>query len=75
MTVLLWCSRETSKERALARGATDVGSRLVAWDETAQDLRENGTKEFAVCINTERYRPEDAALLVQQRIEMLGAAQ
>ena len=75
LTVLLWCSRETSKERALARGATDVGSRLMAWDETAQDLRENGSKEFAVRINTERYRPEDVALLVQQRTELLGAGQ
>ncbi len=73
LTVLLWCSRETSQARAVARGASDVGSRLVAWDETAQDLRENGTDDFAVCINTERCRPEDAALLVQQRTELLGA--
>ncbi|MDP8931796.1 MAG: guanylate kinase [Actinomycetota bacterium] len=74
LAILLWCSRETSRERASARGTIDISSRLDAWDETARDLRENGTDDFAVCINTERHRPEDVALLIQEWAELLGVA-
>ncbi|MQA15024.1 MAG: hypothetical protein GEV09_12880 [Pseudonocardiaceae bacterium] len=53
LSALLWCSRETSSVRVLARqaGAT---SRVAAWDETARDIEEHGTEDFAMSIDTSR---------------------
>jgi guanylate kinase len=67
-TVLLWCSRSATQARTIARGSCDVNRRLRAWDETEQDLHENGTDDFGLCIDTERHAPEGAARLIRERV-------
>jgi len=65
LAVMLWCSRETSRKRASARQySSDITSRLDAWDETERDVSEHGSADFALCIDTERHLPDDAARLV-----------
>ncbi len=69
LCVLLWCSREVARQRASDRdGTTDVDARLLAWDETARDIDEHGTDEFTLRIDTEHYRPQDAAQLIRTRM-------
>lgn len=67
LCVLLWCSREVAKRRALHRGgSTDIELRMLAWDETARDIEEHGAYDFMLRIDTEHYRPEDSARLIRQ---------
>lgn len=68
LTVLLWCSRESTRERATARGPDDVDRRVAAWDETARDVRCHGHETFDLVIDTEHTTPGHAARLVLQRL-------
>jgi guanylate kinase len=61
ITVLLWCSRETTAERALARGSTDIDARLIAWDETAEDLSQAAGSDFNARLDTDTMTPRQAA--------------
>lgn len=51
--VLLWCPRQTTRERAMARGDQDVEERLGAWDETYADLAQNPETPFHLVIHTD----------------------
>jgi guanylate kinase len=68
ITVLLWCSRDTSAARAKARGSTDVAARLRAWDETAADLEEATGIDFALRVDTDAVAAEAAAREIDARI-------
>jgi guanylate kinase len=61
VTVLLWCSRETTALRAHARGSADVESRLTAWDDTLADLHGADGALFSGRIDTDTIDPEGAA--------------
>ncbi|MEV6932061.1 hypothetical protein AB0M46_47285 [Dactylosporangium sp. NPDC051485] len=58
--VLLWCPRAMTAQRSAARGDTDAGARLAAWDETQRDLGEHPTG-FDLAIRTDRVTPLEAA--------------
>ena len=64
-TVLMWCSRETTRERCLARGSIDVENRLSAWDATLEDLLTYGESSWSLIIDTDEISAKRAALLVQ----------
>lgn len=64
LSVLLWCPREVTKQRAADRGSHDVYARLLVWDETVDDIKQHGTADFDLRIDTEQHRPEDAAQMV-----------
>jgi guanylate kinase len=61
VAVALWCARETTAVRALARGSADVAARLAAWDDTAADLARTEASLFTVHIDTDETTVEDAA--------------
>lgn len=61
ITVLLWCSRETTAQRAAARGSTDIDARLQVWDETAEDLTLAAATDFAARLDTDTTTPTRAA--------------
>lgn len=64
VTVMLWCSRETTARRVADRGSTDVEARLAAWDETAADLMTAEDGLFTVRIDTDATTPATAADLI-----------
>jgi guanylate kinase len=64
VTVLLWCSRETTARRAACRGSTDVEARLAVWDETAADLLTADDGLFTGRIDTDATTPAVAADLI-----------
>lgn len=68
VTVLLWCSRQTTAERARARGSTDIDARLAAWDETLADLEEATASDFLVSLDTDTITPGDAATMIDSRV-------
>lgn len=70
LSVLLWCSRETSEARAAQRRSGDLTSRIDAWEETARDVDEHGADDFALQIDTERHEPDDAAKMIHDRTEL-----
>ncbi|MER7002374.1 kinase [Dactylosporangium sp. NPDC000555] len=59
--VLLWCPRAATAQRSAARGDTDAGARLAAWDETQRDLGEHPHTRFDLAIRTDRATPLEAA--------------
>lgn len=61
ITVLLWCARQTTAERARTRGSTDVDARLAAWDETLADLQQATDADFFGRIDTDTTAPDAAA--------------
>ncbi len=68
VTVLLWCSRETTARRAYARGSTDINARLAAWDETFADLEQADASDFLVSIDTDTISPEEAARMIAPQV-------
>jgi guanylate kinase len=68
VTVLLWCSRQTTAERAQARGSTDIDARLAAWDETLADLKAASTSDFLMHLDTDTTNPGDAAKMIDLRV-------
>jgi guanylate kinase len=71
ITVLLWCSRESTAERARARGSADVDARLAAWDETLIDIQATHDLDFSRRIDTDATAPDTAAAMIHAWI--LGA--
>jgi guanylate kinase len=60
--VLLWCSRETTRQRLQQRGGTDdLDERLLAWDETHGELEQVGLGAFSRVIHTDDHSPTEAA--------------
>ncbi|NUR03771.1 MAG: guanylate kinase [Streptomyces sp.] len=70
ITVLLWCSRPTSADRLLNRGATDLDVRLGVWDETLADLKQASATDFSHRIDTEVIRPDEAATVINALVSM-----
>jgi len=64
LTVLLWCSRQTTAERAVARGLADIDARLAAWDETLEDLKDANAPDFLVHLDTDTITPKCAAEMI-----------
>ena len=76
LTVLLWCSREATKERSQGRGDRDTAARLEAWDATLQDLDAHPKSTWDLTISTEEHSPDVAARLIDQLLaERAVAAQ
>lgn len=69
VTVLLWCSRETTARRARARGSTDIDARLAAWDETFADFKQAGASDFLASIDTDTISSEEAARMIVSRVD------
>lgn len=59
--VALWCSRETTRARAVQRGDSDIERRLVAWDETQADLAQARPNDFDMVLDNEKLSPDLAA--------------
>jgi len=70
LSVLLWCSRETSEARAFQRGSGDLTRRLDAWEETTRDVDEYGAGAFALQIDTDHHQPDEAAKLIHDQPEL-----
>jgi guanylate kinase len=66
VSVLLWCSRETTGKRSQGRGDADTAARLEAWDATRADLDLYSAITWDLTISTEDHSPEAAALLIDQ---------
>lgn len=75
ITVLLWCSRETTAQRARARGSTDIDARLNAWDETAEDLKHTTESDFHARLDTGTMAPRQAAETVAALVTAATIAQ
>lgn len=56
--VYLWCSRAEAESRLIERGATDVATRLLAWDQTLP------LAEADLTIDTGQVTPDDAAATI-----------
>ena len=65
LTVLLWCPREVTEARSIARGDADTAARLAAWDSTAQDLA-NDSFVWDLTVDTAVTEPADTARRVDQ---------
>lgn len=68
VTVMLWCSRETSMERVAAREGSHTDSRIRAWEQTNVDVSENGTDDFALWIDTGQTEPNEAAQVIRAAV-------
>ena len=76
VSVLLWCSRETTAVRSQGRGDGDTEQRLAAWDATRQDLEAHPDWAWTLRINTEDHEVDASALLIDQLLaQRAGAAQ
>jgi guanylate kinase len=64
IAVLLWCARQTTAERARARGSADLDARLAAWDETLEDLQQATDADFFGRIDTDSTTPDAAAKMI-----------
>jgi guanylate kinase len=65
LVVTLWCPRSTAAERLVARGSTDIGARLTAWDETVPLPRTVPGTDLK--IDTDAVTPDAAARLIDQQ--------
>ncbi|HEY9440271.1 MAG TPA: guanylate kinase [Streptomyces sp.] len=64
LRVLLWVPRDVCEARSRERGDTDTPQRLIAWDETAQDLLHSDVRDlFHVVVRTDH---ADPALVAKQ---------
>ncbi|KJY32146.1 hypothetical protein [Streptomyces sp. NRRL S-495] len=61
LTVLLWCSKETTARRSAGRGDADTAARLEAWDATLADLSTSPDFCWHVVIDTDRCSADAAA--------------
>jgi guanylate kinase len=66
--VLLWCPRQTTRDRVIARGNTDVEERLGVWDETYVDVAHNPDAEFHRVIHTDVTPAHIAAGIIHQAV-------
>lgn len=68
VTVLLWCARQSTAERAHARGSADIDARLAAWDETLEDLKGSNASDFLMHLDTDAMTPDHAAKMIDLRV-------
>jgi len=68
LSVLLWCPREITEQRARSRGSGDVSARLTVWDETTLDIEQHGKAAFTFRIDTDRHTASEAARLIHARL-------
>lgn len=61
ISVLLWCSRETTAIRSQGRGDSDTEARLAAWDATAQDIKAGFDFAWDLRLDTDAMSPAEAA--------------
>ena len=71
VTVLLWCTRETAANRALARGSTDMSARLAAWDETLDDLKNASASDLVLRLDTDTMPADRAAKTIDSWVTEL----
>lgn len=74
VSVLLWCSRETTAVRSQGRGDDDTAQRLAAWDATRQDLEAHPNWAWDLRINTEDQDAGASALLIDQLLAQRAGA-
>lgn len=72
LSVLLWCPRNVTEQRAIARGSTDVPARLTAWDETLVDIEQRQRSDFALNIHTDEHDPLDVAKVIHAQLAALN---
>lgn len=65
LSVLLWCTRETTAHRAQSRGTGDLDARLAAWDETADELADSQPDDFTLRIDTNQTTAGQAAATIR----------
>jgi guanylate kinase len=65
LIVLLWCSREVTEARSIARGDADTAARLAAWDATEQDLASDSVA-WDLTVDTAVTEPTDTARRVDR---------
>jgi guanylate kinase len=58
----LWCPRDLAHQRLVGRGATDIGERLQAWDET------ECLEDADVVLDTAALSPADAATAIHDLV-------
>jgi guanylate kinase len=66
--VLLWCPRQTTRERTITRGNTDVEERLGVWDETYEDLARHPDTLFTLVIHTDVTPPHISAGMIHDAV-------
>lgn len=71
-TVLLWCSRETARERCERRGGNDVNARLGVWDETLADLLAIDGSAWSMIVDTADHSASVTATLIAKAVENPG---
>lgn len=64
VSVLLWCSKETTARRSPQRGDTDTAARLAAWDATQADLAAHPRAHWELRVDTEATAPREAAEMI-----------
>ncbi|GAA3163551.1 guanylate kinase [Streptomyces ramulosus] len=74
LVVLLWCPREVTAQRSAARGDTDTGARLAAWDATREDLDAHPDFDWDLTVDTTAAAPQEAARLIDRLVRRAGAA-
>lgn len=63
--VLLWCPREVTEQRSVARGDADSAARLKAWDATRLDADRHADAEWELTLRTDKVSPREAAMRIQ----------
>lgn len=64
LVVALWCSREQTAQRLVARGDHRINERLSAWDSTLVDVRAAEPAIFHLALNTIAISAERAAEVI-----------
>ena len=72
-TVLLWCPREVTEARSIARGDADTTARLAAWDATEQDLASDPLA-WDLTVDTTTTEPADTAQRIVQLLAVRSEA-
>lgn len=73
-TVLLWCSRETSRVRCERRRNSDVSARLAVWDETLADLIASDGSTWSLIVDTADHSTSATAALIAKAVANSGDA-
>jgi guanylate kinase len=69
LPVLLHCRRTTAAQRARQRGSADITARLDAWDDTERELAGARPDDFALCVDTDRTSPAQAAQAIDAQLQ------
>lgn len=66
--VLLWCPKAVTKQRSKDRGDADTTERLVAWNDTREDIDAHPDTAWDLRLDTTETPPTAAALLIDERL-------